>query len=420
MTVPLEKVGPFASLRIRNFRLLLTGNILSNAAQWIQQVTLSWLVYDLTGSGTMLGSINLVRSLASLVMIPVAGVLTDRIDRRSLMLGVNGWLFVITAVLGFVLLFGRSHLSYLFVFAFLGGMTQTVNMTLRQVVIFDLVPRSVTPNAVALVQTGWSLMRSFGPSLGGFLLLWFGAGGNFLTQAGVYVLIAVNIMYIRFPPWESSVTHSSPIDNMKEGVKYVSKNRTTRAFMLMGFVLPLFIIPIFAILPPIYAVDVFHGGPEVLGFLLSAVGIGGIGGGIVIAFMSRVERRGLVQLACLFFISLSLIGFGFSTTLPVALPLLAIAGFFEMVFLTTNQTLLQLSIPDDLRGRVTSIVNLNAGLMPLGGLLAGAGSDLLGGPKIITVIFGVVSVVIAVAIFIGSPTIRNYRLSQAIAFSPAK
>ena len=419
MTTPPEKIGPFASLRLRDFRLLLMGTLFSNAIQWIQQVTLSWVVYDITGSGTILGSLNLVSSMSSLGMIPVAGLLIDRLNRRNLMLVSNGWLLLITLALGLILVTGHSHIAYLFVFAFLSGMTQTVNGTLQQVVLFDLVPRSVTPNAVALVQTGWSLMRSFGPSIGGFLLLWLGAGGNFIVQAGIYALIIVNIMFIHFPPRKTPAAQISPLQNIKDGLRYIVERRVTRAFMFMGFVLPLFIIPIYTILPPIYAIDVFHGGPDVLGFLMSSVGIGGIAGGVFVAFMSRYERRGLLQLASLFCLSLSLIGFAYSTTLSMALPFLAVSGFFEMIFLTTNQTLLQLSIPDTLRGRVTSMVNLNAALMPLGGLVAGTGSDLFGGPKTITIIFGIVTASIAVIVFFISPTIRNYRLSQAIESPPA-
>lgn len=415
-----EKVGPFTSLRIRNFRLLLTGTTLSNAGQWIQQVALNWLVYNLTGSGTMLGSINVVRSASSLGMIPVAGVLIDRVNRRKIMLMTNGWLFIITLGLGLILLFDRSHISYLFVFAFLGGLAQTIDQNIRQVVIFDLVPRAATPNAVALVQTGWSLMRSFGPGIGGFLILWFGPGGNFLVQAGAYALIAITIMQIQFPARKFDAFRSSPLENIREGIRYVAKERVTRTFMMMGFILPLFIIPIFTILPPIYAVDVFHGGPEVLGFLLSAVGIGGIIGGVVITFLGHVERRGLVQLASLFLLSLSLIGFAFSTKFLVALTFMVIAGFFEMIFLTTNQTLLQLSIPDNLRGRVTSVVNLNAALSPLGGLVAGVGSDLLGGPEMITIVLASIAAGIAVFVFLASSTVRNYRLSQGIASNSAR
>jgi len=121
-----------------------------------------------------------------------------------------------------------------------------------------------------------------------------------------------------------------------------------------------------------------------------------------------------VQLASLFLTALALIGFAFTTTLWIALLLLAVSGFFEMIFLTTNQTLLQLSIPDSLRGRVTSVINLNAALFPLGGLIAGGGSDLFEGPKIITIILCSIAAGIAVFIFLYSPVVRNYRLSEAI------
>jgi len=410
----MEKVGTFASLRVPNFRLLLVGTTLSNAAMWIQQVTLSWLVYDLTGSGTILGTINAVRSAASLGMVPMAGVLIDRLNRRKLMLSTAGWLFTISLGLGLALIFSRANISYLFVFSFLGGMSQTIDMALRQVVVFDLVPRSRTPNALALIQTGWSLMRSFGPSIGAFLILWVGAGGNFLVQAGACVLIAITITRIKFPERKSEAVHRSPFQNIKEGIRYLMKERLTRIFMMMGFILPLLIIPIFTILPPIYAEEVFHGGPEVLGFLMSAVGFGGIAGGVVTASLGRIERRGLIQLASLFLLSVSLILFALSTKLWVALLLLALAGFFEMIFLITNQTLLQLSIPDSMRGRITSIVNLNMALSPLGGLVAGVGSDLLGGPKMITIVLGGITALVAVFVFLASTTVRDYRLSQAL------
>jgi MFS family permease len=154
---------------------------------------------------------------------------------------------------------------------------------------------------------------------------------------------------------------------------------------------------------------------KVLGFLMASVGVGGIAGGFVTASLGYLERRGLLQIASLFLLSLSLIGFAFSAILLISLALLAFAGFFEMVFLTTNQTLIQLSIPDKLRGRVTAVVNLNMALMPLGGLVAGVGSDLLGGPQIITIILAGIAAIIAFIVLLSSPTIRNYRLSEAIA-----
>ena len=416
---PAEANGTFASLRLRNFRLLLTGTTLSNAGQWIQQVTLSWLVYDLTASGAMLGVINLVRSVATLGLAPVAGVAIDRFPRRTLMLAVNAWLFVISLTLGLAILAGHTALAYLFIFTFLGGVAQAVDLPLRQTAVFTLVPRALAPNAVALIQTGWAVMRSLGPGLGGFLILWFGPGGNSLVQAGAYALIALTTIRIAFPPSAPRGPKTPVLRNLREGLGYVARTPGTRAFVLMGWVLPLFIIPNFSALPPIYAKDIFGGGPETLGLLLSAVGVGGIVGGIVTASLGRLERRGLVQLAALALTAASLIAFAYSATLWFALPMLALSGFFEMLYLTTNQTLLQLSIPEELRGRVTSIVSLNAGLSPLGGFFAGLGADLVG-PRAITLVLCSTAALIALAAFVFSPTIRDYRLSRAMIPGPPR
>ena len=404
-----------ALLHIRNFRFLWGGTILSNAASWIQQIALNWLVYNLTGSGTMLATINMVWAASSLVMIPFAGVLIDCVNHRNLLLVKNLWLFAIALGLGLILLFGRSHIYYLFIFAFLGGLTQTLDQTLEQVAIFDLVPRAETLNAEALIQIGWAITRSFGPAIGGFLILWFGPGGNFLVQAGAYALITITIMQLQFPAQEFCVIWGSPLENMRKGIRYVMKERVTRTFMLIGFILPLFTIPIFTILPTIYAVKVFHGGANVLGILLGSIGVGGIFGGVATASLARLERQGLVQLVSLFLLSLSIMAFAFSTKLWVTIPLLSLGGFFEAIFLITNQTLLQLSIPQGIRGRVTSVLSLAAALSLLGSLMAGAGSDLLGGPKMITVVLAGIAASMAIFVLFASSTVRNYRLSQGIA-----
>lgn len=428
----------FAALRVRDFRFLLAGTTLSNMAQWIQQVTLGWLVYDLTGSGTALGSINLVRAVAQVGLTPLAGVTIDRTARRPLMLGVQGWLLVLTLALGVTLASGRAEVWFLFVFAFLGGAAQTLDMPLRQTASFELVPRALAPNAVALVWTGWAVMRSLGPALGGALILWFGPAGNFFVQAGAHALIALSIAQIRFPARRATGEPAGPrasaeaaggvapagtaprrvapnvFRDLGAGIAYVARRKMTRTFVMMGWILPLFIIPTFSALPPIYAKDVFQGGPDTLGLLMSAVGVGGIAGGFFTASLGHLERRGLVQLGALMGNAIALIAFALSPTLAWALLLLAAAGAFEMVYLTTNQTLLQLSIPDDMRGRVTSIVSLNMALSPIGAFIAGTGADLLG-PRAITVLMSSVAAAIAVAVFAGSATVRDYRLSREMA-----
>ncbi len=404
--------GGLAVLRWPAFRWLFVGSTLSSSAQWIQSVTLSWLVYEMTGSGGMLGVVNLVQAISLLGLSGVAGVAIDRVARRRLMLLSNGWLLLVSLALGLVLLSGRSALGYLFAFAFFSGLAQSIDLPLRQTIVFVLVPRELVSTAIALVQTGWALMRSFGPAIGGFLILWVGPGGNFVLQAMVYGLVLLTVTRLAFPPQRPAAPRGTALHDLRAGLSYVASERRTRAFLLMGWVLPLVIIPNFSALPPIYAKDVFGGGPEVLGTMLSAVGVGGIAGGIVTAALGNVERRGLLQLGALLLLSLTLVAFALSPTLQVGLPLLALAGFFEIIFFTTNQTLLQLSVPDELRGRVSSIINLNVGLMPIGALVGGVGADLVG-PRTVTLLLGMVGAVIAVAVFFASPTVREYRMSQA-------
>ncbi|MBI2760976.1 MAG: MFS transporter [Chloroflexi bacterium] len=412
--VPDAGAGTFSSLRVRNFRLLLLGTTLDNMAMWIQQVTMSWLVYDITGSGAMLGLINLSRSAATVGLAPVSGVIIDRFPRRTLMLWICVWLMVLNGLLGVILLTGNRDVWFLFVFAFLGGVAQAIDIPLRQTVVFVLVPRKLASNAVALLQTGWGLMRSIGPAVGGLLIAAFGPGGNFLIQALAYVLIMFNTLRLTFPQQTPTNGRQNMLKNMGEGVRYVSRQPVTRAFLMLGWVLPLLIIPTYSALPPIYAKEVYHGGPRTLGLLLSAVGVGGVAGGLFAASLGGVDRRGVVQLGGLFLLSLTLIGFALTTSLVVAVVMLALSGFFEMIYLTSNQTLLQLSIPDDLRGRVTSLVTLNMGMAPLGAVYAGTGADLIG-PATVTVILSGLAAVIAVGTYCFSPTVRHYRLSRALA-----
>jgi MFS family permease len=405
--------GTFAVLRVPSFAWFLTGTTFSNAAQWIQQVTLSWLVYDLTSSGAMLGTLNLVRSIATLGLAPMAGVAIDRLPRRRLLYATSIWLCSISFSFGLVLLGNPTVVWPLFLYSFLGGVGQALSMPLRQTVVFSIVPRSLAPSAVALVQTGWAVMRSLGPAIGGFLILWFGPAGNFFVQAGAYALVTLTILKLNLPCEKLDVQRVKTGGSFREGWNYIASKPTTRAFLFMGWVLPLFIIPNFNALPPIYAKDIFAGGPDTLGTLLSAVGIGGIAGGFVTASLGQLERRGLLQLASLLLLSLSLLAFAVSTALWMALAFMALAGFFEMIYLTTNQTLLQLSIPNALRGRVTGIISLQSGLMPVGAFIAGIGSDLVG-PRTMTIILGGIAGAIAVIAFFASPTIREYRLSQAM------
>ena len=148
----LKDTGTFASLGIFNFRLLLIGSVLVYAAQWIQQVLLNWLIYDMTGSGTILGSINIVWSISSFIMLFAVGILVDRYSRRKLMFIDNGGMFIITFGLGLAAVSGYVNIFFLFLFAFIAGTIQTIDMTLRQVLVLILYPVPSPPMQWLLIR----------------------------------------------------------------------------------------------------------------------------------------------------------------------------------------------------------------------------------------------------------------------------
>ncbi|MFV0438430.1 MAG: MFS transporter [Desulfopila sp.] len=408
------KGGAWSALGIANFRLLLASSVLTDACTWTQQIILSWLIFHVTSSGTALGSINFVRGIAAFSIIPLAGILIDRLNRRGLMIWVNVWRLLTNFVLALVLISGHFHIGVLFAFTCLYGFAQATSKALQQVAIFDLVPRRLTPNAVAMVQTGWALMRSFGPAIGGFLLLWIGAGYNFLILAALYAVITVTVINIDFPERCAPAQKTSPLDSIKTAVQFIARTPTTRNFMFIGFCLPLLIIPTFFIMPVVFAKQIFHGGPEVQGLLTAAVGIGGVFGGFTTATLIRVEYRARLLLTALFLLSCSLIGFSFANRLWLGLICMTMAGFFEMLFIATNQTLLQLSIPDEMRGQLTAMVNLNGILSPIGSMIAGVGCDVLASPRTVVLLMSGLAAIIAILVMLFSSGVRNYRISEAL------
>lgn len=410
-----RQVGAWAVFGIRNFRHLLTGSILTDAASWTQQIILSWLIYHHTSSGAALGLINLVRGVAAISIIPLAGILIDRLDRRRCMLWVSAGRLLLNFCMGLILVSGHFDIAVLFGFTCLFGFAQATGKALQQVAIFDLVPRKLTPNAVATVQTGWALMRSFGPGVGGFLLLWVGAGYNFLILSALYAIVTVTVLNISYPERRMAAKNTSPLDSIKAAANFIAETPNTRNFMLIGFCLPLLIIPSFFIMPVVFAKEIFHGGPDVQGLLTAAIGVGGVFGGFATAFLVRVEHRARLLLTALFLLSCSLIGFSLCTRLWAGLLCMGMAGFFEMLFLATNQTLLQLSIPDHMRGQLTTMVNLNGILSPIGSMVAGVGCDVLGSPRIVVFLMSGITAIIAVFVMLFSPRVRNYRISDSLA-----
>ena len=405
------KIGTFQALGVRDYRLLWVSNLFGSAGMWIQMVTLGWLAYDMTGSGTILGAMNGMRAIPVLLLAPLAGVAVDRLNRRTLMIGLQLVLIPIIMTLSIGLFFDQVEIWHLFVFTLVAGTVQVFYMPLQQTIAFDLVPRKLIPNAVALNSIAFNVTRVVGPSAAGYLIAWLGPEGNFFVQACAYLGVLISIFMISFPPKQASAQRQSISRNLAEGFAYVRKDKTARLLLMLGFIPPLLLIPSFISLMPIFAKDVFHAGPKELGLLMSVTGAGGLVGGVFTASLGSFERRGLLELLMLLAASLALLGFAFAPSMLAAMPLLFVAGFCEMVYMTTNQTILQLSIPDSVRGRITSLFMLSMGVMPVASLVFGMATDHIGAQAVVK-IASVAALAAGMLIIAFVPFIRNLRLSQ--------
>jgi MFS family permease len=409
---PVEAASPpfrlqtFSSLRHLDFRYLCSGTFMMSAGQWIQQVTLGWLVYDLTGNSMLLGALNGLRALPFLVTGPMAGVAADRMDRKKLLLRTQ-WILIVTALaMGVLVASGWLQVWHIFVFTLVTGVAWTFTEPVRQSMIPSIVPKKDLANAIALNSGGFNLMKVMGPALGGAMIALFGAGGNFFVQAIAYVGVLVMIYLMHVPPTPDEARRSSALANLKEGFSYVWSTPAVLALMILAYVPRIFAVP-YQTLMPVFQKDVLKVGPEGLGMLMAAPGVGALLAVLILAsVVNRLKRQGLFLVGSIVVLGLFLIVFSQIKSFPLALVSLVAAGLFQMFFLASTNTLLQLIVPDELRGRVMSLYMLDRGFMPAGALFAGVTAHFIGAPSTVA-IMGTIVVVLALMVAWRVPALRT-------------
>jgi MFS transporter, DHA1 family, staphyloferrin A biosynthesis exporter len=396
----------FSSLRYLDYRYLWTGTLMMSAGQWIQQVALGWLVYEITGSSVMLGVLNGLRALPFLVTGPMAGVAADRMDRRQLMLRTQHVLIATAFLMAGLVASGWLQVWHIFVFTLITGVGWSFSEPVRQSLIPTVVPKAELVNAIALNSAGFNLMKVVGPALGGVMIALFGAAGNFLVQGAAYVVVLLMIQSMSVAPTPAQARRSSALASLKEGFAYVRSTPTVLALMILAYVPRVFAVP-YQTLMPVFQKDVLHVGPEGLGMLIAAPGLGAVLAVLTLASISnRMKRQGLMLVGSTIMLGLSLILFSQTTSFLFALLVLVIAGAFQMVFLASTSTMLQLIVPDELRGRVMSLYMLDRGLMPAGALFAGVVAHLVGAPLAVTSM-GVIVVLLTLIVAWRVPHIRT-------------
>ena len=404
-----------APLRHSDFRRLWSGTFFATAGQWIQQATLGWVVYDITGSASVLGAVLGIRAIPMLVLAPLTGVVADRFDRRYALAASQFLMVAISVALAVLLAFGEVLVWHLFAFSVLSGVSAVFDRTLRSTLVFHSVPRTEAAHAVALNSIAFSVTRAIGPGVAGFLIASVGAALNFAIQSLLYVGVAVAALSVNAAPGGSArIAPGSLWADTKEGVRFTFNDPIARMMVVLGLVPPILLIPSLGALMPVFAADVFRSGPEGLGLLLSAVGVGGILGGIVAAWIAKYDNSGLIQTLALAVFAFSLIAFAFSPDMGIAVVFLVFAGIAEMVHHTVHVTTLQMCAPERMRGRVASLLPVFPAFISVGALCAGVLADVMGA-DIVVILLAVIALGIVTTAWARSSALREVRMSGLIA-----
>lgn len=375
VTGRLGSVKTFQSLSYPDYRLLWLSIICTGVAFSMEQVALGWYVYQSTDSPWLVGAVQGVRTLPFLLAAPLGGVLADRLERQRLMVLSAGITAVFALVLGVLIVSGAARLWSVFLLTSLTGMAFSFSIPVRQSLIPRLVERKHLMNAVALQSTGFQLTNVAAPAVAGLLLHFFSAGAVFLANAALYSLVALIVLRIRAPANDGAARRESMLSNLQQGFLYVAKEPTIRTLLLLGFFPVVFGWPVITLMP-IFARDVFHIGPAGLGYMNAAAGVGAVLATVVLASLGNYRGRGwLLMWSCLL-LGVAVVLFALTPGWPAALALallcLLAVGAGRMAFMTLMNTVIQVSVPDHLLGRVMSLVAMNFGMTTIGSLLAGA------------------------------------------------
>ena len=367
------------ALRHRNYRLFFSGQSISLVGTWITRVATSWLVYRLTGSELLLGVVGFCGQIPTMLLAPFAGVLVDRWDRHRLLVLTQAASMLQSFVLAVLTLRHEITVPWLLGLQIVQGVINAFDTPARQAFVVEMVEdRADLANAIALNSSMVNGSRIIGPSIGGLLIAAVGEGWCFLADAVSYLFVIASLMMMRLPSARAARVEARVLEELRVGYRYVRESAPIRTALVVLAIVSTMAMP-YTVLMPAYAAEVLHGGPNTLGLLMTASGVGALGGGLYLASRQSVVGLGRVAAYSTLIFGAGLVAFAFTTSLWVALAVLPFVGAGFMVEMAATNTVLQTLVTDDLRGRVMAFYTMAFfGTAPLGSLLAGLAADRIG------------------------------------------
>jgi len=367
------------ALRHRNYRLFFSGQSVSLVGTWITRVATSWLVYRLTGSEWLLGLVGFCGQIPTMLLAPFAGVIVDRTPRHRVLVVTQLLSLLQSLTLALLTLDGTITVAWLLVLQIAQGIINAFDTPARQAFVVEMVEdRADLPNAIALNSAMVNGSRVIGPSIGGALIAAVGEGWCFMADAVSYVFVVASLLMMRVPRAPVRTVEARMREELRDGWHYVRQSVPIRTALIVLAIVSTMAMP-YTVLMPAFVDHVIHGGPNTLGVLMAATGIGALAGGMYLAGRQSVVGLGRVVMVSTLVFGAALIAFAFAGSLRIAVAVLPIVGGAFMVQMAATNTVLQTLVDDRLRGRVMAFYTMAFfGTAPIGSLLAGILADRIG------------------------------------------
>jgi len=384
------------------------GQGVSLIGTWMQQVSMSWLVYRMTNSAFLLGLVGFTSLFPVFILSPLTGVVADKHNRRKILIITQIASMVQALVLAFLVLSDLIQVWHILLLSCLLGLVNSFDVPARQSFVIDMVEnKNDLSNAIALNSTMFNSARLIGPSIAGILIAVLGEGVCFLLNgiSYLFVILALVLMKINY---KKHAEHEAPILlGLKHGFKYVSSSIPIKYILLLLGMMGLLGMQ-YVVLMPIFATKILGGGPHTLGFFMAATGIGALTGSLHLASRKNILGLGKIIAFSPALFGISLICFSFSHYLPLSLVMMFITGFALIRQTTSSNTVVQMIVDDDKRGRVMSLFAMAfIGMSPFGSLLIGSIADKIGAPNAL-IISGVCCILGSLLFVKNLPKIRKH------------
>jgi MFS family permease len=370
------------ALRARNYRLFFSGQIVSLIGTWMTRIATSWLVYRLTDSAVLLGVVGFAAQIPSFLLGPIAGVWVDRWDRHRTLVFTQSLSTIQSFSLAALALTGTARIWEITLLALFQGVINAFDMPARQSFVIQMVDRREDlGNAIALNASMVNSASLVGPAIAGVVIAAVGEGYCFLIDGISYIAVIVSLVSMRITAPRTLRPRREVMHELKEGWQYVRGSLPIRSILLNLGLVSMFGFP-YSVLMPIFAAEVLHGGPNTLGFLMSAVGVGALAGTVSLTMRRTIVGLGRRIVVATALSGAALIAFGFSHAIWLSIAILPLVGFGLMQQMAPSNTILQTIVDDEKRGRVMSFYAMAfLGMVPFGSLLAGYLAARIGAPR---------------------------------------